>query len=62
LSSRLLSENVKIRIYETIILSVVLYGHETWSLTLSEEHKLRVFENRLLRRIFGPKREEVTGG
>jgi hypothetical protein len=41
---------------------VVLYGCETWSLTLSNEHKLRLFENRLLRRIFGPKREEVTGG
>jgi hypothetical protein len=41
---------------------VVLYGFETWSLTLSEEHRLRVFENRVLRRIFGPKRDEVTGG
>jgi hypothetical protein len=60
LSSRLLSENVKIRIYETIILLLVLYGCETWSLTLREEHRLRVFENRLLRRIFGTKRE-VTG-
>jgi hypothetical protein len=48
--------------HKTIILSVVLYGCETWSLTLSEEHRLRVFENRVLRRIFGPKREEVTGG
>jgi hypothetical protein len=44
-----------------IILPVVLYGCETWSLTLREEHKLRVFENRVLRRIFGPKRDEVTG-
>jgi hypothetical protein len=62
LSSRLLSENVKIRIYKTIILPVVLYGCETWSLTLREEHRLRVFENRVLRRIFGPKRDEVIGG
>jgi hypothetical protein len=60
LSSRLLSRNVKVRIYKTIILSVVLYGCETWSLTLREEHRLRVFENRILRRIFGPKRDEVT--
>jgi hypothetical protein len=51
----------KIRIYKTIILPVVLYGCETWSLTLREEHRLRVFENRVLRRIFGPKRDEVTG-
>jgi hypothetical protein len=56
-----LSENLKIRIYKTIILSVVLYGCETWSLTLREEHILRVFENRVLRRIFGSKRDEVTG-
>jgi hypothetical protein len=61
LSSRLLSKNLKIRIYRTIILPVVLYGCETWSLTLREEHKLRAFENRVLRRIFGPKRYEVTG-
>jgi hypothetical protein len=61
LSSRLLSKNLKIRIYKTIILRVVLYGCETWSLTLREEHRLRVFENRVLRRIFGPKRAEVTG-
>jgi hypothetical protein len=53
---------VKIKIYKTIILPVVLYGCETWSLTLREEHRLRVFENRVLRRIFGPKRDEVTGG
>jgi hypothetical protein len=46
---------------QTIILSVVLYGRETWSLTLREKHRLRVFENRVLRRIFGPKRDEVTG-
>jgi hypothetical protein len=61
LSSRLLSKNLKIRIYKTIILPVVLYGCETWSLTVSEEHRLRVFENRVLRRIFGPKRNEVMG-
>jgi hypothetical protein len=47
--------------YRTIILPVVLYGCETWSLTLREEHRLRVFENRVLRRMFGPKRDEVTG-
>jgi hypothetical protein len=61
LSSCLLSRNVKVKIYKTIILPVVLYGCETWSLTLREEHRLRVFENRVLRRIFGPKRDEVTG-
>jgi hypothetical protein len=54
LSSRLLSKNVKIRIYKTIILPVVLYGCETWSLTLREEHKQRLFENGLLRKTFGP--------
>jgi hypothetical protein len=54
-------KNLKIRIYKTIILNVVLYGCETWSLTLREEHRLSVFENRVLRRIFGPKRDEVTG-
>jgi hypothetical protein len=53
---------VKFKIYKTIILSVVLYGCETWSLTLREEHGLRLFQNRVLRRIFGPKRDEVTGG
>jgi hypothetical protein len=53
---------VKVRIYKTIILAVVLYGCETWSLTVKEEHKLRVFENRVLRRIFGPKRDGETGG
>jgi hypothetical protein len=53
---------VKIKIYKTIILHVVLYGCETWSLTLREEHRLRVFENRVLSRIFGPKRDEVAGG
>jgi hypothetical protein len=60
LSSRLLSRNVKVKIYRTIVLPVVLYGYETWSLTLKEEHRLRVFENRVLRRIFRPKRDEVT--
>jgi hypothetical protein len=49
-----LSKNVKVRIYMSIILPVVLYGCETWSLTVREEHKLRVFENRMMRRIFGP--------
>jgi hypothetical protein len=62
LSSRLLSEHTKIRIYTAVILSVVLYGCETWSLTLREGHRLRVFENRVLRRIFGLERNEVTGG
>jgi len=56
----LLSKNLKIKIYKTIILPVVLYGCETWSLTLREERKLRVFENMVLR-IFGPRRVEVTG-
>jgi hypothetical protein len=54
--------NVNTRIYKTIILPVVLYGCETWSLTLREEHRLRVSENRVLRRIFGPRRDEVRGG
>jgi hypothetical protein len=51
-----------LRIYKTIILPVILYGCETWSLTLREEHRLRVSENKVLRRIFGPNRDEVTGG
>jgi hypothetical protein len=54
-------QNLKIKIYKTKILPVVLYGCETWSLTLREERRLRVFENRVLRRIFGPKKDEVTG-
>jgi hypothetical protein len=58
LSSCLISKNLKIKIYKTVILPVVLYGCETWSLTLREEHRLRVFENRVLRKIFGSKREE----
>jgi hypothetical protein len=61
LSSCLLSGNVMVKIYKIIILPVVLYGYETWSLTLREEHRLRVFENRVLRRILGPKRDEVMG-
>jgi hypothetical protein len=61
LPPQLLYKNVKIRIYE-IILPLVLYRCETWSLTLREEHRLRVFENRVLRRISGPMRDEVTGG
>ena len=59
LSSRLLSKNLKIKIYRTIILPVVLYGCETWSLTLREERRPRGFENRVLRRVFGHKRDEV---
>jgi len=61
LSSNLLSKNLKIKIQRSVILRVALYGCETWSLTLREEHRLRVFENRVLREIFGPKRDEVTG-
>jgi hypothetical protein len=61
LSSYLLSRNIKVKIYKTIILPVVFNGCETWSLTLWEEHRLRGFENRVLRRIFGPKRDEVMG-
>ena len=59
LSSSLLSKNLNIKIYRTTILPVVLYGCETWSPTLREERRLRVSENRVLRRIFGPKRDEV---
>ena len=61
LSSIFLSRSINIKIFRTIILPVVLYGFETWSLTLNEEHRLRLFENRVLRRIFGPKWDEVTG-
>jgi len=60
LSSSLLSKNLKIKIYRTIILPGDLYGCETWSLTLREERRLRVFENRVLRRIPGLKRDEIT--
>jgi len=52
---------MKVNTYRTITLPVVLYGSEDWSLTLREEHTLRVFEHRVLRRVFGPKREEITG-
>jgi hypothetical protein len=58
----LMSKNVKIRLYKTIILPVVLYGCNTWSLTLREQQRLWVFENRVRRRIFGPKKDEVMGG
>jgi hypothetical protein len=58
LSSTLLSKNLKIKIYKIIFLTVVMYGHETWSLTLREERRLRMFENRVPRRICGPKREK----
>ena len=61
LSSGYLSDSIKIKIYRTIILLVV-YGCETWSFTLREERRLRVFENRVLRRIFGTRRDEVTKG
>jgi hypothetical protein len=61
LSLSSLSKNIKINIYRTITLPVVLYGCETWSLTLRREHRLRVFKNRVLSKIFGPKEEEVTG-
>jgi hypothetical protein len=62
LSSSLLSKNTEIKIHRTIIFPVVLYGCETWSVTLREEQRLRVFENKVLRKIFGPKRDEVTEG
>ncbi|KAJ4438846.1 hypothetical protein ANN_14799 [Periplaneta americana] len=61
LSSSLLSKNLKVRIYKAVILPVLLYGCETWTLTLREEHRFRVFENKVLRKIFGAKRDEVTG-
>ncbi|KAJ4447468.1 hypothetical protein ANN_09475 [Periplaneta americana] len=57
----LLSKNLKVRIHKTVILPVVLYGRETWTLTLREEQRLRVFENKVLRKIFGAKRDEVRG-
>jgi hypothetical protein len=60
LSSSLLSNKLKIKIYRTVVLPV-LYGCETWSLTLREECRLRVFQNRVLRRLFGPKRDKMTG-
>ena len=61
LSSRLLSKNLKIKIHRTIFLPVVLYGCETWSLKLREERELKLSENMVLRRMFGPRRDEVTG-
>ena len=60
LSYSLLSKNIEIKVYRNIILSFVLYGCETWSPTLGEERRPREFENRVLRRIFGPKKDEVT--
>jgi hypothetical protein len=60
LCSSFLSKNLKIEVYKSIILPVVLYGCKTWSLTLRKERRLRVFENRVLMRIFGPKRDDVT--
>jgi hypothetical protein len=57
----LLSRSIENKIYRTVILPVVLYGHETWFLTVGEEHSLRVLENRVLRRIFEPKRGDITG-
>jgi hypothetical protein len=62
LSSHLISKNPKIKIYKTVLLPVVLYGCKTWSLTLREEHRLRVSENRVLKRIFGPKTMKADHG
>jgi len=61
LCASLLSKYIHIKIYRTIILLIVLYGCKTWSLSLKEKRRLRVFENRAMRKIFGPKRDEVTG-
>ena len=61
LSFRLLSKKLKVKTYKTIILPVVLYGCETWSHTLREEHRLRVFENKVLTKIFGAKTDEISG-
>jgi hypothetical protein len=61
LPSGLLSRNVKVKIHKTVVLSIVLYGCETWSLALSGEYTLRVFENSVLRKLFGPKRDEIAG-
>jgi len=61
LSLSLLSKNLSIKIYRTIILPFVLYGCKTWSLTLREECRLRVFDNRVLWKIVGPKKDKVTG-
>jgi hypothetical protein len=62
MSSRPVSKNIKIRIYKPIMWPVVLYGCKILSLALREQHRLRVFENRVLRRISGPKGDEVAGG
>jgi len=62
LSSSLLSKNIKMSIYRTIILPIVLYGCDTWSLTMREERRLRVFENTVLRAILGPTRDKLTRG
>jgi hypothetical protein len=62
LASRLLSKNIKMRLHKSIILPIVLYECEIWPLTLRKEHRLRVFENIALRRIFGPRRDEMVGG
>ncbi|PSN56398.1 hypothetical protein C0J52_13981, partial [Blattella germanica] len=61
LSSQLLSKDIKLKIYKTVILPLILYGCETWTLTLTEENRLRVFENKVLRKNFGPKTDEETG-
>ena len=61
LSSRLFSKKLKVKTYKTIVIPVVLYGYETWSLTLREEHTLSVFENKVLRKTFGAKKDEITG-
>ena len=61
LSSRLLSNNIKIKVYWTKILTVTLYGCETWSLILRKKHGLKLFEKRVLRKIFVPKKEDLTG-
>jgi hypothetical protein len=60
-SSSLLSKNVKVKMYRVVILPVILCECETWSLTLTEEHRPRVFENKVLRKVFGPKKDEVSG-
>jgi hypothetical protein len=60
-ATRLLPKNIKLRIHKTVIMPLILYGCETWSLTLRGKHRLRESDNRVLRRIFGPKRDEVTG-
>ena len=61
MSCRLLSKKLKVNTYKTVILPVLLYGCETWPLTLREEHRLRVFENKVLRKIFWAKKDEITG-